>query len=180
MTALIHVFIFIYLICLFKLIKSKDTIPVRQTSLDSTKHILDICCKLLWSGQWSICDYVRVQFSGLHWTPLDTHLSGLQSDFNFQRVQSVRLCQTLWTPFSGQNSILYSSGLRWTPAVPTCDNMWQGWSPVKSSRIQQNPAESGRVRQIMWGSVKYWLERIQIAENIWESLWPPLKIIKLI
>ena len=128
-----------------KLIKSKNTIPVRRTSLDSTKHISDnVCCMFLESGQWSICDYIRVQSGGLHRTPLDTHLSALQSDLisrGFSPVDSGGLTG----PPSLDNTQFFipvdSGGFRRTQHVTICDKVGVRSSPAESSRVQLSPAE---------------------------------------
>ena len=115
--------------------------PVRWTPVESTgvhqTYIGYVYCTFLESGQWSICDYIRVQSGGLQRTPPDTHLSGLQSDFNFERVQSGGLTGP---PLLDNTLFFYffipvdSSGLWRIQHVTICDKVgvrssW--WSPAE-------------------------------------------------
>ena len=104
--------------------------PVRWTPPDYTKHISDM---------YVLC-FLKVD-NPVWQTPPDTHLSGLQSEFNFQSVQSGGLTG----PLSLDNTQFYipvdSSGLRRSQHVMICDKVGVRSNPAESSRVQQSPAE---------------------------------------
>ena len=122
--------------------------PVRWTPVESTgvhqTYIGSVYCTFLESGQWSICDYIKVQSGGLQRTPPDTHLPGYICCMFLESGQSSPADSTGHhrTPtYLDYSQNLISRGFspadsldphfwttlnfifQWTPVVPTCDNM---------------------------------------------------------
>jgi hypothetical protein len=92
------------------------------------------------SGLWSNFNYIRVQFGGLRWTPLDPLLWTMVI-FNHIRVDSGGLHRTpssgLWSNFNYIR--VQSGGLQWTPS----SGLWSNFDyiRVQSGELRRTPPD---------------------------------------
>ena len=96
--------------------------------------------------------------SAVRRTPPDTHLSGLQSDFNFQRVQSSGLRWTHWTPLLWTIHNFKNFIFQWTPVDSGGLNMWQYVTRLESGQVRRSPAEHvGECKVLASSILRFWL-----------------------
>ena len=151
--------------------------PVRWTPVESTGvhqtyivHFLKVV-----NGQFVITsESSPADSNGLQWTPTYLDYSQISISRGFSPADS--LDPLHWTTL---NFFIFL--FQWTPADSGGSNMWRYVTRLEFDQVRRNPAESGRVLQNMWGSVKYCYQLHPISyDKNGSYLWDIPKIPKLI